>query len=161
MPSTRNHGPVTAPAQNLADHETLKMPRERHPLQPNNLGGWEDSARTLATWSSLRLRSTSRHTPTQRIALSLHRDSARVMLRRVRVVASRDSTFPREGRLMASWGDLVRQKRKGTPGPGYHQARAEENPSAKSRIKSGRSCDGRLKKQREKVEVERLRLLAV
>ena len=87
---------------NLADYVTLKktqqMPSERHPLQPNVFQRprrrWEDSAPTFVTWISQRLNATSRITPSdvnlelaQLIPSSLHRDSARAFVRRVRLFA--------------------------------------------------------------------------
>ena len=113
-PATRNPGPTTTTTQNLAEHENPKRTfrytanrchRNGLPFTPvvfdGHARGWRDSARNLATWISERLSTTSFPTPSdstlglaQRISSSLHRDSARVFLRRVRMTALRDALTP-------------------------------------------------------------------
>ena len=113
-PAIRNPGPTTAPTQNLAESELLKLTfhdttnrchRNGLRLTPvvfdGHARGWEDSARYLATWISHRLSTNSLRTPTdinlelaQRISSSLHREFVCAILGRVRLVLSRDAPTP-------------------------------------------------------------------
>ena len=103
-PATRKPGQSTT--QNLAKYENPKRTFHDTANRCHQNGlqftqRFSDSARKLVTWISHWLSTTSLRTPSdiklelaQRISPSLHRDSARAMLRRVRLVASRDAQMP-------------------------------------------------------------------
>ena len=117
-PAIQNPGPLTAPTQNLTDYETLKRTfhntatrchdsgiRVTTVVFDGHAGGKSDSARTQVTCISHRTPSDINLLDlAQRCSSSLHGDSARAILRRVRRVASRDSpTSPDTDQWWQAW----------------------------------------------------------
>ena len=106
-PSHTKPGPTSSSTQislstKLSNGRFTTQSADRPPLHASGfstdtLGGWGDSARNFVTWISQRPSTTSFCAPSdinlelaQRISSSLHSDSARAILRRVRL-ASRDA----------------------------------------------------------------------
>ena len=87
-------------------------------------GGWGDSARTVVTWTFQRHSSTSHRTSNdinldlaKHISSSLHRDSTRATLRRVRLVSSRDSPPSQTGDWWPASDDQMRDDQEPSPRP--------------------------------------------